>query len=184
MLQERTHRPLRWKSLAEIGANEMSVMRFLNKIGDWAGQAAAIAIVAIMVVAVFMRYALGAPLQWVEEILIAIFIWMIMLGAVSAIRVRGLVSIDAFTALLPQAAQRWVQAFDDIVVIVVLCALGWLGLELALDAGDKITPILGISYTYIDLAIPVGCFWMALSTAINLFKDITGAAAAPQGEER
>ncbi len=148
--------------------------RQLGALADWGGKAAAIAIVAIMVTAVFMRYIMNDPLQWVEEVLIAIFMWMIMLGAVSAMRVRGHVSIDAFVVMLPQGAQRWIQVFNDIVSIVVLCTLGWLGLELALGAGDKITSILGISYTYIDLAIPVGCFWMAIYVAVLLCRDLMG----------
>lgn len=157
--------------------------RLFDDLGDLLGKAAAIAIVAIMVLAVFMRYAMNDPLQWVEEILIFLFIWMIMLGAVSAMRVRGHVSIDAFTSILPKTAQRRIQVFNDIVTIVVLCTLGWLGLELAREAGDKITPILGISYSYIDIAIPVGCFWMALYVLFALFRDMTGSSQTEQKKE-
>lgn len=159
------------------------LFRLLDEIADWSGKAAAVAIVLIMVTAVFMRYAVGDPLQWVEEVLITIFIWMIMLGAASAMRVRGHVSIDAFTSMLSSNTQRWVQVFNDIASIVILCTLGWLGLDLAMEAGDKITAILGISYTYIDLAIPVGCFWMALYVAAHLVRDLTGSVPAVQTKE-
>lgn len=141
----------------------------------------AICIVVIMVASVFMRYIMRDPLQWVEEALIAVFIWLIMLGAVSSMRVRGHVSIDAFTVLLPKSLQRLLAVCVDVVSIVALIALGWLGLELSLEAGDKITPLLMISYTYIDLALPVGCFWMAIYVCFHLVADLS---QTPETQEK
>lgn len=146
--------------------------RLLDSAGDWAAKLVTVLIVAITVIAVFMRYALNDPLQWVEEVLVTLFMWMIMLGAASAMRVRGHVSIDAITGLLPPAGQRAVRIFNDVLGAAILIALGWLGLELTLDAGDKITPILGLPYTYIDMAMPVGCFWMALYSLMHLYADL------------
>ncbi|MGC3963464.1 MAG: TRAP transporter small permease [Rhodocyclaceae bacterium] len=146
--------------------------RLLDSAGDWAAKLVTVLIVAITVIAVFMRYALNDPLQWVEEVLVSLFVWMIMLGAASAMRVRGHVSIDAITGLLPAGGQRAVRIFTDLLSIVILVTLGWLGLELTLDAGDKITPILGLSYSYIDMAMPVGCFWMALYGLFHLHTDL------------
>ncbi len=159
------------------------MLKTLDALGDWAAKIVTTVIVAITVVAVFMRYVLNDPLQWVEEVLITLFLWMIMLGAVSAMRVRGHVSIDALTARLPAGAQRAVQGFNDLASIAILLTLGWLGLELSLEAGDKITPILGISYAYIDIAVPVGCFWMALYVFVNLYRDMTGTGGAAPAQE-
>lgn len=147
--------------------------KLLALLGDGLACFITIIIVSITVLAVFMRYVLGDPLQWVEEVLIALFIWMIMLGAASAMRVRGHVSIDAITSMFSHGIQRKIQVFNDILSIVILGTLGWLGLELALEAGEKITPIIGISYTYIDLAVPVGCFLMVLYVLIHMYCDAT-----------
>lgn len=152
-------------------------MNFLKTLDDWLANALILIIVIITVAAVFMRYVVNDPLQWVEEVLIALYLWAIMLGAASAMRHRGHVSIDAFVVLLPKRAQRAVQYFNDVVGIVVLTTFGWLGLQLALAADDKITPILGIKYTYVDLAVPVGAFWMALYLAAHLIGDIRLACA-------
>ncbi len=146
-------------------------MTFLKSLDDWLAKIFTLAIVIITIVAVFMRYIINDPLQWVEEVLIALYLWAIMLGAASAMKNRNHVSIDALVAVLPQRAQRYVQRFNDIVGIVVLTTFGWLGLELAMAAGDKITPILGLKYTYVDLAVPVGAFWMALYLAAHLIAD-------------
>jgi len=149
-------------------------MNFLKSLDDWLAKFFMLAIVIITVVAVFMRYILNDPLQWVEEVLIALYLWAIMLGAASAMKNRGHVSIDALVSALPKTAQRYIQRFNDVVGIVVLTTFGWLGLQLALAAGDKITPILGIKYTYVDMAVPVGAFWMALYLAAHLIGDFVG----------
>ena len=151
-------------------------MNFLKTLDDWLANALILIIVVITVAAVFMRYIVNDPLQWVEEVLIALYLWAVMLGAASAMHHRGHVSIDAFVTLLPKRAQRAVQYFNDVVGIVVLTTFGYLGLELALAAGDKITPILGIKYTYVDLAVPVGAFWMALYLAAHLIGDIRASS--------
>jgi TRAP-type C4-dicarboxylate transport system permease small subunit len=52
----------------------------------------------------------------------------------------------------------------------------WYGLDLALSAGGKTTPMLGIPYTYVDLAVPVGSAFMLLHYTKQLWLDITGKA--------
>ncbi|MBS1210554.1 MAG: siaT 2 [Proteobacteria bacterium] len=151
-------------------------MNFLKHLDDWLANLCTFVIVIITVVAVFMRYILNDPLQWVEEVLIAIYIWAIMLGAASAMKHRGHVSIDALVMALPKRAQRYVQFFNDVVSIVVLSMFGWLGLQLAMAAQDKITPILGIKYIYVDFAVPIGAFWMVIYLLIHLVRDIRQAS--------
>jgi C4-dicarboxylate transporter DctQ subunit len=154
-------------------------MKILKNIDDWLTNLCTFVIVVITVLAVFMRYILNDPLQWVEEVLIALYIWAIMLGAASAMKNRGHVSIDALVMALPKRAQRYIQFFNDAVSIVVLAMFGWLGLQLALAAQDKITPILGIKYIYVDFAVPVGAFWMVIYLVIHMVRDYRQAS----GEE-
>ena len=151
-------------------------MGFLKNLDDWLANLFTVAIVVITILAVFMRYILNDPLQWIEEVLITLYLWAIMLGAVSAMKMRGHVSIDALVVALPKTMQHYLAYFNDVVSIVVLVAFGWLGLQLALAAGDKITPILGFKYTYIDLAVPVGAFWMAFYLLLYLIRDIKNSS--------
>ena len=151
-------------------------MGFLKTLDDWLAKFFTVAIVLITLLAVFMRYILNDPLQWIEEVLIALYLWAIMFGAASAMKVRGHVSIDALVVALPKPVQRYLGYFNDVIGIVVLVTFGWLGLQLSMAAGDKITPILGFKYTYIDLAVPVGAFWMAFYLLLHLVSDIKNNA--------
>lgn len=146
--------------------------KLLGRLDDTLANLAILAIVLITVLAVFTRYLLNSPILWVEEILIALYLWAIMLGGASAMKSRRHISIDVFFVMLPKKAQRYAQYVNDVICIVVLVTFGWLGLQLALESGDKITPILQISYFYVDLAVPVGCFWMALYLLGHLVNDL------------
>ena len=160
-----------------------------RKLTDVLSMAGVMGIVLIMGLAVFMRYVMAAPLQWVEELLITVFIWSIMLGAVSAMRARGHVSIDALVLYLPKTTQRHIQVLGDVVVIGAVGLLGWLGLELTLGVMDKFTPILKIPYEVIDFAIPTGCFLMVLYAVGHLIQDVralgsASGSAGPEGGDR
>lgn len=149
-----------------------TVLKVLDSLDDIIAKGCMLAIMCITVLAVFMRYVLNDPLQWVEEILIALFLWAIMLGASSAMKNRGHVSIDALVVHFSKKTQYIIRLFTDILSIAVLLTIAYLGYELAMGAEDKITPILQISYMYIDIAVPVGACWMALHIVRNIFKDI------------
>ena len=150
----------------------MAFLKWLDKLDDLIASAAIFLVIIVTCMAVFMRYAMNNPVQWVEEVLAAVFIWSIMIGAASAMKNRQHVSIDALTAVLPEKVQFAIRIFNHLLAIVVLSAFGVLGFELALRAQEKITPILSIKYTYIDIAVPLGFFWMVLHVARHLYTDL------------
>jgi TRAP-type transport system small permease protein len=150
----------------------MFFVKILKSLDDWLSQFLIFVIVIITVVAVFMRYALHDPLQWLEEGIILLFIWEIMLGAASAMKDGQHVSIDAFTILLPLKVQRFSRIFNHLLAIAILSTFGYLGLRLALASSGKITAILGIKYLYVDIAVPVGAFWMVLHSIVRLIEEI------------
>ncbi len=152
------------------------MLNIIRRLDDFLACTLIAIITVITIGAVFMRYIMGAPLQWVEELVIALFIWAIMLGAAAAMKRRQHVSIDVLTSLLPARYQHWSDMLNDIIMIGALSLFGWLGWELAQGAHEKITPILGISYFYIDLAVPVGAFWMVFYCLCHLWRGLTTKA--------
>ncbi|MGE4282084.1 MAG: TRAP transporter small permease [Clostridia bacterium] len=128
-------------------------------------------IVIITVIGVFMRYVVGNPLAWTEEVSLALIVWFVFLGASSAMKRRAHISIDFFVAMLP----RKLRIVSDVIVIIanfiVLSFLVVFGYQLTMQAGVKLTPILRLPYTYIDIAVPLGSALMLVSLirrSINL----------------
>lgn len=147
-------------------------MKLIYKIDEIIAASLVTIIVILTISSVVLRYIFNNPLQWVEEITLSLYIWMIMIGCVCSMKSRKHISIDAINMILPKVWQKYLQYFNDIFSIIILLIFAYVGYQLAYEAVEKITPILGVSYYYIDLAIPVGAVWMALYLGIGLFKKI------------
>lgn len=161
-----------------------TLWKALKNIDDVLSMAAMAFIILLACGNVFMRYVVGKPWGWAEEVTIFTFVWLSMLGAASVIKAEGHCSIDVLARRLPLGLQRVLAVIVDIFVIVALILLIWYGIELTSTAGIKLTPMLGIPYTYVDLAIPVSCSFMLIYYLRMLWQDITGKGAKCDTEEQ
>ena len=132
---------------------------------------------------VFMRYVVGKPWGWVEEVTIFTFVWLTMIGAASVIKAEGHCSIDVLARKLSPKARRVLDTFVDAAVIVTLLLMIWYGTELSLSAGDKLTPMLGIPYTYVDAAIPLSSLIMLIYYLRIAWDNFTGKEKNTHTEE-
>ncbi|MDF2929545.1 MAG: siaT 2 [Anaerospora sp.] len=71
---------------------------------------------------VFMRYVVGAPWGWVEEVTIFTFVWLTMIGAASVIKAEGHCSIDVLVRRLPPKYERTATIF----MLIYYLELTWL----------------------------------------------------------
>ena len=142
----------------------------LGKLWGWAAGLPLFVLVLITIAAVFMRYVVGQPLQWTEEVSGLLMIWIIMIGGVAAEREDNHLTIP----LLPDALPRRVGLTMNIVVsifsIVILAYMARLAWQLADKAQYKLTQILGVSWFWIDIAVTVGCTLMAFYTALRVLR--------------
>lgn len=126
-------------------------------------------LVAITTAAVFMRYILGMPLQWTEEVSGILMIWIVMLGAISCEWRRQHLTIDFAVGALPPAARRALTILVALASIAVLVLMAWLAWNLAQTASFKRTQILRVSWFWLDLAVVVGALGTAIVTLHQLF---------------
>ncbi|MCC8189042.1 MAG: TRAP transporter small permease [Planctomycetes bacterium] len=135
------------------------------------------ALIGLMFVSIIFRYLVRSPFMWAEEVIGLLFLWAIMLGAVSAQKVNGHLSVDLLVKKFPPTLRSVTTIVIKLVfagVLVLMIGYGW---DLSLEARDKITNMLSISYTYIDLAVPVGAAGMLVYLLIGLYRDIAGFLA-------
>lgn len=143
--------------------------KFFLNMDDIIASISVILIIAITVLGVFMRFVVGDPLKWTEEASLALFVWLTFFGASSVMKRDEHISIDFLVEISPKPVQKLLVWFKYIVVMLVLIIVFMvLGYELAAHAWAKITPILRIHYTFIDLAVPAG----GLLAAIQLIRSI------------
>ncbi|UFJ40295.1 TRAP transporter small permease [Brevibacillus humidisoli] len=114
-------------------------------------------IILLTIVNVFCRFVLNSPIAWAEEVTLGLFVWLVFVGISSTMKRDGHIGIDYFVRKLPKPLSAVSQMLRAGVIYYVLIGiLLVLGYELMAQAGEKVTPVLGISYQLIDLAVPFG----------------------------
>ncbi|MFM1652627.1 TRAP transporter small permease [Brevibacillus sp. B_LB10_24] len=116
-----------------------------------------LAIIGVTVLGVFMRFVIGSPLKWTEEISLALFVWFTFIGTSTVTKRDEHISIDFFVARMPQGLQTFFAYFRAAVTFITfLVVFVYLGFQLSVHAWDKLTAILRLPYTFIDIAVPIG----------------------------
>jgi TRAP-type transport system small permease protein len=117
---------------------------------------------------VFRRYVLDAPLSWPEEFAVLLFGWMILLGAAVVQRRDGHISIDVLRRRVGARAARRLDAIRWLAIGLTSVVLIWQGVGLAERTVALKYPAMGISRAFLYGAAPV-CFGLLL---INLVRGV------------
>lgn len=136
-------------------------------------------IVLMTVSGVFMRKVVGRPFAWLEEMQIFFFVWTIYFGGSVAFRTGNQVSIDLIAARLKPGARRILDAVDYVITMVILVYLYYGGYQLMMSVTKKVTPYFKISYSLIDMAVPIGCLLMMIQYTFVAWKTVVRGQAAP-----
>lgn len=113
-----------------------------------------ILIISVTVVGVFMRFVMGEPLKSTEEVSLALFVWFTFLGASVVTKEDGHVGIDYFVAKLNSSLQKVAFLFREAILLILnIFVFIYLGAQLTTQAATKLTPVLRVSYIYIDIAV-------------------------------
>ncbi|OLQ89780.1 C4-dicarboxylate ABC transporter substrate-binding protein [Vibrio ponticus] len=127
-------------------------------------------IVLLMSYSVVIRYVFNSPSSWVEEVCLALFVWMTFMGASALMRTDEVVRIDYLVHKLPTKAAR---ILDHLLrPLIVIFALGFMvywGWKLLPFSQVRFTPALKIPYVYIYAAVPVSGTFMLYHQLKHLY---------------
>jgi TRAP-type C4-dicarboxylate transport system permease small subunit len=141
---------------------------FLN-LDDLLSALFVIALVVIVNAAVFMRFVVGKPLTWSEEMGIALFIFITFIGMSSVTKADGHLRIDILIGRFPRKVEVVLELFRKLIMIFVLAVVFiYYGIGLMEISVNKMLPVTKIPYYYLDLALPVG----AALSLIHLVRSI------------
>lgn len=122
----------------------------------------------LLVTQVLMRYFLGAPPSWTEELAIILFTWLVLLYATVGLREGFHVAIETVPAGWPRLrrwADRWVAALAGIFGWITLMA----GLAYVARTGGQKTAALQIPIEVLYLSVPVcGALFILHAVALML----------------
>jgi TRAP-type C4-dicarboxylate transport system permease small subunit len=109
---------------------------------------------------------------WTEEAARFLLVWMVMLGATIAVRVRGHFDID----LLPEPKSPRGKLFARLLVDVVVALFGvaflWISAIYAYDARTEVSEITEMSMALMYVAFPISAAGWLLFLGEQVFDDL------------
>ncbi|MDO4523281.1 MAG: TRAP transporter small permease [Eubacteriales bacterium] len=114
---------------------------------------------------VIMRYIVGKPYTWLEEVQIFCMVWIVFAGSGAAFRTGSHVAIEMVVEALPKSVQKIIGFVIDIVVFAVIAYLFWnsIGFIEVFVKNGRTTSMLGIPLTVQYIIAPISYVVMIFS---------------------
>lgn len=121
---------------------------------------------------VFMRYFMGSPFAWEEEIQLGCFVWITFLGVGVAFRTGSHVAIEILVEKMPDKMAKAVEFGGYILSMLILGFLFYQSTVIvqAMIKMGRETNILHIPYSLIYIVVPIGCLLMIYNFSYMTWK--------------
>jgi tripartite ATP-independent transporter DctM subunit len=116
----------------------------IDRLTEWVAAALVVVEVGILFAGVAGRYAFDHPLVWVDELAGVLFLWLVSLGAVIALRRSEHMRMTVMVSRFGASGQRIAACIGALIVVVVTCGLLGPGLSYAEQQQAITTPVLQI----------------------------------------
>jgi TRAP-type transport system small permease protein len=108
-----------------------------------------------VIVAVFFRYALDAPIKWGEELARLLMVWAGLLGVSIALKDGDHIGLEVLTGRLSGKSLAWCNLITHFLVGAFLVVLVVWGIQISKAAWGTFLPALQIKWTWSHAAVPV-----------------------------
>ena len=133
---------------------------------------AAVSVVCLLVMTisiminVFYRYVLNAPLAWPPELARFMMVAVTLLASGLAMRTGAHVGVSIVVLRLPIRLQAWLFSVNSTLILGFLLILLWYGWQLAFIEGPRqMAPSLGVSMMVAFIPLPLGALLMIIHLA-------------------
>jgi C4-dicarboxylate transporter, DctQ subunit len=108
------------------------------------------------------------PLNWAVDVSLLLFAWEVFLGGDIAVRNTKLIGVEIIADKLPPVLQKTLSLLFFCMIIGFCLLLTFFGIKLSLENTKRLFQVLPISYSWCTLCVPVGCFFMVISSCIKI----------------
>ena len=136
--------------------------------------------IAVLVFVSALMRTVGHPLNWAQDVALIAFAWLIFLGSDVAMRGSGLIGVDLFVKKFPAGVQKVLDILFKVIIAAFLCVLIYYGYGMTTTGWARQITSLHISYSWVTMAVPVGSFFMLISTILNIIERVK---TTPAGQE-
>jgi TRAP-type C4-dicarboxylate transport system permease small subunit len=141
-----------------------------------------LAILAVMCVVTFLqvvtRYVFNAPFSWTEELARYLIIWVTFLGFGLVIHKRAEMSVSFFRDMIKGRPGQLVDLALTGIVLAFLAIFFVQGILITIESQSIMTIALGVPWSFVNAAAPLGGACMLLLYAIR-FIDAVAALTRP-----
>jgi TRAP-type C4-dicarboxylate transport system permease small subunit len=138
---------------------------------------------AMLTYEVIARYFFIKPTIWAAELSQLCLVWGCLLAMAHLLTLRRHITVNAVTALLPEAGQRMCAAIALIVVIVFSAIVAYWGFDIfytSFERGRTTGSLLNMPIWISEASVPVGFGLLALQGVVELLR-LRNAGSASLG---
>jgi tripartite ATP-independent transporter DctM subunit len=129
--------------------------------------------IVVLFAGVFSRFVLHNPLVWSDELASILFLWLAMLGAVTALRRGEHMRMTALVSRIQPSRRAVFEAAAMAACLAFLALVIWPAWQYAADERAITTPALEISNLWRAAALPVGVLLMAAFATLRMLRSTT-----------
>lgn len=151
---------------------------------SWVTRAAAaisciiiLAALLIILYAVAMRYFVGRPINWADEINGYLIVAMVMFGIGETLLRGGHIGIDLLTEHMAPRLRRVLDCWSCLAVLLFACIFGWSAWHTVTfnrDFGTYSTGYMQIEIWLVQAPMIVGAVFLALAALVRLARMVAG----------
>jgi len=130
-----------------------------------------------VIVAVFFRYALDAPIKWGEELARLLMVWAGLLGVSIALKDGEHIGIEALVGRLTGRSLAGCNLIVHCLVGIFLGVLLVWGINISIAAWGTFLPALQIKWTWSHLAVPVSAGIQLIHLGAMILNDLIALSA-------
>jgi TRAP-type C4-dicarboxylate transport system permease small subunit len=175
-------RPPRARTLGPLARGLVRLDDAVGTLEDWFLVAAHAAIAGLVFVGVLVRYFWKDPLTWDQEVIVALFTWLIFIGGAAALRHRMHIRVDLVGGLFKRPSFRFITWISTAMGSAAVVALLWSATVNFTDVLGALTPMLEMSQGVLESALPAGLALLLLHMARILVEHGPAALFAGQLE--
>ena len=153
----------------ETSANGM--MDRLARIVELVMLTLTVMMVALVSYQVFQRYVLHYTPPWSEELAVYLMIWFGVLAMAAGVRRQSHMALNYFADHMPKLVQKSLTYFKYIITILYAAIMANEGMNMVLLTLRQKSPAMGISVSYVYLALPVGMILIIAFSLEMLYKE-------------
>lgn len=103
--------------------NKSSLTTILGNLDIVVAGAALIVLIVLTFAGVVMRYIVGQPFTWLEEVQLFCMVWIVFAAGGAAFRTQSHVAIEMVVEMFPESVQKIISYVIDVVVFLVIAYL-------------------------------------------------------------